>query len=133
VKLKVIDLSSSESRALIQGTGNWNTTGLAWSQDGRTLLLSSTDANNRAYQLERVDIDNPQRVPLGSPVEYYLSSFTTAPGNSGVIMMAFPWAKGNRDNSRPAEIWLVDPSSGQHQTLRTDGSRVPESIASSPR
>lgn len=133
LELKVLDLSSKQSRSLAKDpTGKWNVTGLAWTHDGAALIISSSDLNGKSFQLERVDLANPQRRPLGSPSDAYLCSFSTSPDGDGIILLAFPRINGNPDPKRPAEIWLVDPATGSHRTLRCDPSITPQSAVASP-
>jgi Tol biopolymer transport system component len=132
-ELKIVDLGTGQTRTLASDpNGRWNVTGLAWTRDGQSLLVSSSDLDGRMFQIERVDVASGNREPLGAAVDYYLTSFTATPDGSRVLMLAFPRDRGSPDPSRAWEIWLVDPATGGREPLATDRSVTPQSIHASP-
>lgn len=132
-EVKVMDLATQQVRSLASDpSSGWNVTGLSWTPDGRAILVASTDLNMRQFQIERIDLDSPQRRRLGPPLDYYLSSFCPAADGSGVLMLAFPRKGGDPDPARANELWLVDPATGGHQTIPFDASLKPQSVNAPP-
>lgn len=115
--LKILDLATLQTRELYSRMRGWTVTGLQWTRDGRALILASIDNDSAQPQLERVEVANPTRQRLTPPMQYYLYSFSRVADSDRIALMAAPTLGRNQDPNRTTELWLVDPQTGQHETV----------------
>ncbi|MBL9204206.1 MAG: hypothetical protein JNN01_03930 [Opitutaceae bacterium] len=115
--LEILDLATLQTRELYSRMRDWTVTGLQWTRDGRALILASIDNNSAQPQLERIELANPSRQRLTPPMPYSLSSFSRLADSDRIALLAAPTSGRNQDANRATELWLVDPRSGQHETV----------------
>jgi hypothetical protein len=117
--IKILNLSTGQATVVMsQPTSEWNVTGLAWTPDGQTIILSAQAAGfNGPSRLQRLNVSDGQLSELSEPLDFTLRSFTWI--SEGSLAMI---ATADKVSVVMAEIWLVDPDTGNRRRLETNSS-----------
>lgn len=132
--LKLLDLTTRQTQTLVSDTAaKLNVMGLAWTRDGRALLVSCADERGQQCWLERVEIASPRRQRLADAPGYMLTALSRQAGADDIAAVASPrLPNGNLDEKRDSEIWLINPASGRHSVVVARFSTRPFQLHASP-